>query len=351
MLGDAQMKALVWLGPEDLQLRDVPLPQPAPGEVLIETGAVGICGSELSGYLGKNSLRRPPLIMGHEAAGRIVQRGNATTLADGSPAEVGTRVTFNPLIVCGTCDRCRVGLTNLCRQRQLVGAHRPGAFASFVAVPAAQCWSLPADLSDVAASLTEPLACAVRAVSLARVSGDDSLLILGAGPIGLLCLAVARAQGIEHVLISDTLPARLAIAEQWGARAGLNARTSNVVQRVQALCPGGSTAVIDAVGASATRAQAVEAVVPGGRVVFIGLHDEESPLATNYLIRQEITVTGSFSYTQQDFTQALDLLKARTVQPTADWLQERALAEGPTAFEELVHATASATKIVLRPEA
>lgn len=348
MLHDTPMKALVWLGPEDMQLRDVPPPELAAGEVLIETSAAGICGSELSGYLGKNSLRRPPLVMGHEAAGRILHIGDATMLADGTVGQAGMRVTFNPLIVCGTCDRCRAGLTNLCRQRQLIGAHRPGAFASFVAVPAGQCWPVPDTLSDVAASLTEPLACAVRAVSLAHVSPGDSLLILGAGPIGLFCLAVARALGIENVLVSDMLPTRLAVAEQWGASAVLNARATDVVQTVQQVCSGGATAVIDAVGAAPTRAQAVQAVVPGGRVVFIGLHDEESPLATNYLIRQEITITGCFSYSHQDFAQALNLLKAGIIQPAADWLEERPLAAGPAAFAELVNGTARATKIVLR---
>ena len=345
---ETQMKALVWLGPEDLQMRDVALPELAPGEVLIETSAVGICGSELSGYLGHNSLRRPPLIMGHEAAGRILKTGDATTLADGTTAQVGTRVTFNPLIVCGTCDRCRAGFNNLCRHRQLVGAARPGAFALFVAVPAGQCWSLPDTLSDLAASLTEPLACAVRAVSLAHLAPGNSLLILGAGPIGLFCLAVARSLGIEEVIVSDMLPSRLAIAEQWGATAVLNARTTNVVQTVQDMSHGGATAVIDAVGATATRAQAVQAVVPGGRVVFIGLHDEESPLATNYLIRQEITITGCFGYSQQDFARAFTLLQAGVIQPSADWLEERPLAEGAAAFAELVKGTANATKIVLR---
>src|SRR5579859_1339238 len=113
MITETQMKALVWLGPEDLQLRDVALPGLAPGEVLIKVSAAGICGSELSGYLGHNSLRRPPLIMSHEAAGRILKIGDATTLADGTMGQVGTRVTFNPLLICGTCDRCRAGLTNL----------------------------------------------------------------------------------------------------------------------------------------------------------------------------------------------------------------------------------------------
>lgn len=343
-----QMEALIWLGPEDLQLHAVPLPECASGDILIETSAVGICGSELSGYLGKNSLRRPPLVMGHEAAGRIAQTGAEMTLADGTTGQVGMRVTFNPLIVCGTCDRCRVGLTMLCRQRQLIGAHRPGAFASFVAVPAAQCWPVPESLSDVSASLAEPLACAVRAVSLAQTSPQESLLILGAGPIGLFCLAVARTLGIEKILVSDMLPSRLAIAQRWGASTVLNARTTDVAQAVQDVCQGGAATVIDAVGAAATRTQALQAVVPGGRVVFIGLHDEESLLATNYLIRQEITITGSFSYTHQNFAHALTMLQAGLLLPEADWLEERPLAEGPAAFAELVNGTASTTKIVLR---
>lgn len=348
MLSDAQMEALVWLGPEDIQLRAVPLPELAPGEVLIETSAIGICGSELSGYLGKNSLRFPPLIMGHEAAGRIARAGERLTLADGTIGQEGMRVTFNPLVVCGTCDRCRAGRTNLCRQRQLLGAHRPGAFASFVAVPAAQCWPVPEHLSDVAASLAEPLACAVRAVTLSRVERGHSLLILGAGPIGLLCLAYARSIGIEEIIVSDMLPARLEIAQQWGASSVLNARTTDVGQAIQHICQGGTEAVIDAVGAGATRTQAVQAVVPGGQVVFIGLHDEDSPLAANYLIRQEVCITGCFTYIHRDFEIAMNLLKAGQVQPAAEWLEERPLADGPDAFAELVRGTARAAKIVLR---
>jgi threonine dehydrogenase-like Zn-dependent dehydrogenase len=352
MLNDAQMRALVWLGPSDMREQSVPIPEPASGEVIIEVDAVGICGSELSGYLGQNSLRRPPLIMGHEAAGCIVKMHDSATgsvtFADGNTGQVGSRVTFNPLISCGTCNRCRAGLANLCYNRQLIGAARPGAFARFVAVPAAQCWAVPDTLSDVAAALVEPLACAVRAVALSHIVPGQSLLILGAGPIGLLCLTVARAQGIENVLISDLAPSRLAIAQRWGASAVLNARERDVVATAKAAAPEGIAAVIDAVGTNMTRAQAIQAVVPGGRVVFIGLHNEESPLATNYVIRQEITIAGSFGYNDPDFASALMMLREGIVQPTPDWLEERPLSDGPRSFEELVKGTATATKIMLR---
>jgi threonine dehydrogenase-like Zn-dependent dehydrogenase len=207
---------------------------------------------------------------------------------------------------------------------------------------------VPDQLSDTAASLAEPLACAVRAVTLARVSPGESLLILGAGPIGLFCLVYARSLGLTDIIVSDMLPARLEIARQWGASAVINARADDVMQSVQRLCPGGVMAAIDAVGATATRAQAVQAVVPGGHVVLIGLHDEESLLAANYLIRQEVAITGSFAYTSGEFGTAVAMLRSGHLQPDAGWLEERPLTEGAAAFAELVRGTAQATKIVLR---
>ncbi len=341
------MDALVWLGPRQMVLRPEPIPEPAADEVLIQVQAVGICGSELSGYLGHNSLRRPPLIMGHEAAGEVIAVGGGVG-ADGAVPKVGTRVTFNPLIVCGECERCQGGHSNLCPQRKLVGAHRPGAFAPYVAVPTSQCLTLPDDLSTLAGSLTEQLACAVRAVGLAGLRAKQHLLILGAGPIGLCCVAVARTQGITDITVSDVMEERLAAARSWGASEVINARAQDVVATLQGR--GASVdVVIDAVGATAVRAQALRAVAPGGRVVCVGLHDEESPLPVNLLVRQEITITGSFAYTSDDFTQALNLLARREVAPAADWVQERPLQDGADAFAELVDGKVAAAKIVLRP--
>jgi L-iditol 2-dehydrogenase len=345
-MDNQMMQALVWLGPRDMVQRAEPVPKPAEGEVLISVGTVGICGSELSGFLGHNSLRVPPLIMGHECAGQVVQETGGT-FATGEPATVGARVTFNPLIVCGTCDRCSSGRSNLCRHRQLVGAHRPGAFAQYVAVPARQCYPLPQSLSLVAGSLAEPLACSIRAVSLSGVKPGERLLILGAGPIGLCAIAAARARGVEQILISDVAPQRLEMAQRWGVSEIINAREHDVVAFVQERYPGGVDCVIDAVGATSVRTQAIRAIVPGGRVVLIGLHDEESVMPTNYIIRQEITVTGSFAYMDSDFAQAVDLLVRGIVQPSVDWLEERPLSDGPLAFAELVDGKARAAKIVL----
>jgi threonine dehydrogenase-like Zn-dependent dehydrogenase len=318
-----------------------------PGEVLLEVAAAGICGSELSGYLGHNSLRRPPLIMGHEATGRVAIPAT-TPFADGSIHGSGTRVVFNPLVVCGHCDRCTVGRTNLCRSRQLLGAHRPGAFARYVAVPSQQCWPLPDNLSTVAGALAEPLACAVHAVALSRIGAGQRLLILGAGSIGLCCVAAARALGVEDITVSDVEARRLAVARGWGAQATIDARERDVAAAIQQLHPGGVDAVIDAVGMTSVRAQAINAVVPGGMIVLVGLHDETSLLATNYVVRHEVMLVGSFAYTHDDFKHSLDLLADGHVRPSDNWLIERHLSEGPAAFTELVSGNTAATKIVLQ---
>jgi threonine dehydrogenase-like Zn-dependent dehydrogenase len=341
------MRALVWTAPRELVIRDVPEPQAGPGEVLVAVGAAGICGSELSGYLGQSSIRKPPLIMGHEAAGRIAADADVA-LGDGTPTRAGTRVTFNPLWTCGECDRCQAGLQSVCRNRQLIGAHRPGAYAPLVAVPAAQCFPLPDGVSETAGALTEPLACAVRAVARSGAQPGDALLVLGAGPIGLCCVAAARAAGIERILISDSASSRLEMAQRWGAEATANARVDDVVARAGEYMPGGVPYAIDAVGTGATRTQALRAVAPGGRAVFIGLHDEESTLHFNYLVRQEIDIAGTFAYTSRDFARALDMIVSGQVAPAPDWLEERDLADGPAAFEELLAGTARAAKIVLR---
>lgn len=342
---DQTMTALVWTAPRVLEMQRLPVPVPAAGDVLLRVSAAGICGSELSGYLGQSSIRVPPLVMGHEAAGVLVADAELA-LGDGSPARAGTRVAFNPLLVCGECDRCRAGRSSVCRNRRLIGAHRPGAYADYVAVPAAQCFPLPAHVTDVAGSLTEPLACGVRAVALAGPA--ERLLVLGAGPIGLCCLLAARAAGVEHIMISDIAPRRLDVARRWGATATVNVREDDVLAAVQSFAPGGVDAVVDAVGTDATRDQAVRAVVPGGRAVFLGLHDESSPLHTNYLVRNEVCVQGSFAYSAEDFARAFALLADGKLPLDGDWLEERPLAAGSASFEELLAGTAAATKIVLR---
>ncbi|HAJ37882.1 MAG TPA: galactitol-1-phosphate 5-dehydrogenase [Chloroflexi bacterium] len=342
------MQALVWTAPETMEMQTRSLPVPGENEVLLEVAAVGVCGSELSGYLGHNSLRVPPLIMGHEFSARIVKVGGGE-LANGAAPAVGQRVVVNPLVACGACVSCAAGLPNLCLRRQVIGAHRAGAFARYVAVPTAQCWLLSEHLSDAAGALVEPLACAVRAVRHAQWLGAEPLLILGAGAIGLCCLAVARAQSSGAIVITDRVAERLRLGVAWGATVAIDGGAADAQAHLRAALPHGAIAVIDAVGADITRALALSLVRPGGRIVYIGLHNETSPLAANYLVRQEVAIQGSFAYTPDDFAYAIKLLEQGVVRPSPDWVEHRPLHDGAAAFAGLINGEITIPKIMLRP--
>lgn len=321
------MRALVWHGPRSMSLERIDEPRPAPDEVLVRVEAVGICGSELSGYLGHNSLRRPPLVMGHEFAGEVV---------GGTGVASGTLVTVNPLVTCGTCAACREGRDNLCVARALIGAHRPGAFAEIVAAPASACMPLPPGLDAVDGSLVEPLACAVRAVRLAAVDGATRVHVIGAGTIGLFCAVAARRRGATDVTVHDSNPKRAAVARAWGFETGPAPEH-------------GATVVIDAVGLEITRRAAVDGLERGGTAVFVGLHEDGAAFSGNDLVREERTVRGCFAYAADDFRTAAGWLAGGVLPDRRSWLSERPLEAGPSGFEELVNGEPDVVKIVLRP--
>jgi len=331
------MKALVYENPRTLNMRDVPIPAPADDEVLVRVSRVGICGSELSGYLGHNSLRKPPLVMGHEFAG-IVERTGAQV----SQLKPGDRVTVNPLVTCGSCSYCRTGRSQLCRQRQLLGAHRPGAFAEFVAVPARNAFKLDGTVSLEEGAFTEPFACAIHVCRLLALSPTDRLIIYGAGPIGLLALQAAQSYGVREAVVVDLNEKRLEIAEELGGIAVTGLERSPFAQ-------GEFDAAIDAVGAEATRRGAVRAVRAGGRVVFTGLHEAESRLPINDMIRDEIAAIGAFTYTEQDFATAMSWI-AQGRANLLPWTVHAPLEEGAACFDKLIEGPGKVAKILLTLE-
>lgn len=339
------MQALVWEGPRQMNLRETPMPQPAADEVLIRVVYSGICGSELGGYLGHNSLRKPPLIMGHEFAGEIVALGDgAATVKPG--LAVGQRVTVNPLISPPWSKAALKGRHNLTLPRNIIGIHRPGSYAEYVTAPAQNVYPLPDHVSLEHAALTEPMGCALRAAKLSGVTATDRVLITGLGPIGLLTMQVVKAMGVRTLFATDTDVDRRAIGEHFGVRT-LDPKSENVVAAIKEATGGeGVDAAIDAVGANATRRECIEAVTPGGRVIFTGLHEEESPLQANYIIRNEITIQGSFAYTPLDFEQAFDWLAQGRLE-IDPWLLKAPLGEGGAMFERLLSNPGPVAKILL----
>ena len=341
------MKALVWEAARTMTLRDQPEPTATGDEIVIRVGHAGICGSELSGYLGHNALRAPPLIMGHEFAGEIVDLGPLVPTFRPDLA-VGALVTVNPLWYCGRCQHCAAGLNQLCVNRRLLGAHRPGAFAEYICAPAKLALTLPEGMDTRIGALTEPVGCAVRIAELAGAVADADCLIIGAGPIGLLSLQMLRYQGAARVFIAEIDEARLAMGEALGG-IPLQPSAVDTVDAARDATDGAGVAVsIDAVGTAATRAQCVAATKASGRLILSGLHEESSAMPVADMIRSEITARGAFAYTPANFARALELLGADAI-GLDPWIHEAPLGEGGPFFERLINAPGDVSKVLLTP--
>ena len=341
------MRALVWEGPRRVMIREQAMPSPGPGEVLVRVAFAGICGSELSAYLGHNALRVPPLVMGHEFAGEVVALGDSARGHNPALRE-GTQVTVNPLSSCGHCLYCQRGDNHLCASRQLVGAHRAGGYAEYVVAPATQALPLPEGMSLATGALTEPVAVAVRVGEMAGDLGGETTLVAGAGPIGLLVLQALQQRGARRVFVSDLAPERRAMAEALGGET-LDPRAVDVVRTVRDATDGlGVALTVDAVGVAATRAQTIAATRNGGTVILSGLHEETGVIPAADAIRREITLRGSFAYTPANFADALGRL-ARGAMRLDPWVVQADLSEGGFWLDRLVDAPGAEAKVLLVP--
>lgn len=335
------MKSLVWKAPSVMEIEEAARPHPGPGWVLLAVEDTGICGSEIGAFLGHNELRRPPLVMGHEFSGVVVELG-----PDVSKDLQGKLVAVNPILSCGQCRYCRRGLRQLCVSRKIIGVDYPGSYAEYVAVPAGACHEVK---DPVVGALVEPLACGVRASSLAQIETGDSVMVIGAGTIGLMAARLAKDRGASRCVVVDTNPARLKWAANWGADAVLNPKTDDVLATVRVSTDGeGMDSVIDAVGSSQTRAQAVAAVCRGGKVVLLGLHENPTNLPGNEIVRFEKRVIGSFSYSDEDFRRAVVLANGGFVETSSGWLDIRGLDTGQASFAEQSLGAAPFSKVMLR---
>ncbi len=316
------MKALIWHGDRDLRIEHVHEPELEAGQTLLRVVMAGICGSDLHGYRGHPGPRVPPLILGHEAVGR----------ADGHP---GLVIPF-PLWSCGACPTCQRGDVQLCAERGLLGLDRPGVFAEAVAVPSDALIDVPASMTAVVATLTEPLAVAVSALRLDSVTGGERVLVLGAGPIGLLTAYAATAAGAE-VDVLEPLERRRNIAAALGAQ--------TVYAEPTAVPIGHYDIAYDTVGIEPVWTVAISAVRRGGIVTVIGLGQDVGAVAIGGLVRNAITIRGHYAYTRDDFDAALDLHLRHPLDHS--WVDSGSLDDGGRAFHELVETPDVRIKFVL----
>ena len=336
------MKGIVWHGPEQMSVEEVPRPAVEPGTVVVRPTATGICGSEIEGYLGRMGNRTPPLVMGHEFAGTVTEVGEGV-----DEDLLGRVVAVNPLSSDGTCPLCRAGLTNLCPNRTLVGIHSPGGFAEYTLAPAENVYPLPEGVEARTGALAEPLANGVHVVRLGLKDGPvEHAVVIGAGTIGLMCLQAAVLDGIPDVHVVEPVEARREQALALGATA---AHESGDEVRLALEDPTegmGADLVIDAVGAEATRRTALDLLRPGGRVVFIGLHDDDTTLGFHGVVRGQFDLQGSYAYTAKDYEQALEWLVEGKA-GIGELPPVLSLEEGPGAFADLVKGPSAQIKVFL----
>lgn len=304
-MGCPMMKALVFNGNEDLRLTEVAKPKPARDEALIRVKACGICGSDVHGYLGITGRRLPPMIMGHEFSGEIVEVG-----ADVADFRVGDRVAPYPVIFCGDCEPCRRGDVHLCLHKRALGVLAcDGAMAEYISVPTKVLFRIAAPISFDVGAMMEPLAVACRAVNHAGDLSGKSVLIVGAGTIGLLALALVKMRNPAKVFVSDLSDTRLAVATRMGADAVINAANAAVDASVKAATGDvGVDVAIEAVGATPTVQQAMSCLRTGGTAVWIGNSAKMITVNMQEVVTRELQVVGSFLYSFQEFGEVVDLL-------------------------------------------
>ena len=328
------MRTLVYTAPHQVTMEDRPHSRPAAGECEIAVAAAGICGSDISGFLGHSRRRIPPLVLGHELVGRRTSDGE--------------RVVANPLISCGRCTACLSGAQNLCESWRLLGMDRTdGCYQEYVNVPEAQVFEIPDEVSDAQAVVAEPLANIVHLFRMAAPLPFFRLGIVGGGTMGSLAVLTAKRLGVREILVQDVSEVRLETVRKMGATLAANVTTEAGREEAKRFAGHGLDLVLDASGVGPARQAAFDLCRPGGLVVLLGMGQERSEIDFVTSIRKEHRVSMSFAYTPADFARSLKLLTAGEID-LRPWTAELPLEEGQQAFDRMTKAPGDTLKMVLR---
>lgn len=337
------MRKVLLQEPGRFVLQEAPLPEPGPQEALVRVERCGICGSDVHVYLGESTIK-PPVVLGHEFAGTIHALGS-----DVSGFRLGDRVAVEPGVQCGVCLHCRSGRYNLCLRQEELPAH-DGAYADYACVAADHLIALPDGFDFTVGAMLEPAACAMHVLDAAHISGDDTVLVMGAGAIGLLVLQAARLAGAASVAVSDVLPQRLAMAEQLGADAVINVRETDLGHWIRATHgEAGVSRVLDCAATPATFRQSLDVVQRGGRIVVVGVATEPVSFRTNLTMLWEIEMTGINMYTRRNFQEAASAIASGKMQVEPLVSETYGLADIDRAYDAVLHHPGRVIKVHLAP--
>ncbi len=299
------MRATLLIAPEQLQIGNVTDPTVGPEEVLIHPTRVGVCGSDVSFFVG-HRVAPYPFILGHELVGRVVAVGARVTRV-----AVGQRVIVEPNYPCGKCAFCRTGRGAICPDKVIMGMTVPGCLADYALAPEEFVWAIPDGISDVDAATIEPLAVSLHAFTRSGARMGDSIAVIGCGATGLLLIQAAIAQGLR-VMAHDQIPAKLDMARRFGAVVPEQGDPAKQWQDA------GVTTVFECAGAAPTVELALRAAPRGSLVVLVGLASSPASFVPLRLVREGIQVAGSMIYDHPgDFSRSIALVAGGTLKPSS----------------------------------
>lgn len=339
------MRAAVIVEPHVLEITEVAQPSPAPGEVVVEVRACGICGTDIHILRGEY-WGSYPRIPGHELSGVVTAVG-----AGVEHVREGMPVALNPNLPCRHCAQCLVGRPHLCEYNEAVGVSRDGGFAQLCAVPAELVVPLPEEVSYAQAALAEPLSCCIHGIDQAGIKTGDTVVILGGGSVGMMMTQLARLSGATGIIVSEPVAERRELVRSFGATAVIDPEkaSDDLRKEVEEHTAGGADVIIEAAGLEATAQQAVGLARPGGTVLLFGVCPPQTKIHINPydIFMHEITIKGSY-INPSTLTRALALIasKAVTLDPLiSHTLPLKGLLQGIKLME-----TGEAFKVIIDPQ-
>lgn len=335
------MKALVYHGPFDMRLEQIPVPEVAPHHLLVKMKAVGICGSDVHGFAGRTGRRAPGMVMGHEISGVIEAMGPGAR-----QFETGQNVAVQPIIYCRECRICLTGNTSVCPNKAMIGVNmgRTGGLAEYLVVPQDNVFLLPHDLPHSLGCLAEPFAVGASVARQAEDREAQAVLIVGAGVIGLCVLLMMRERGAEKLLVVDRVPRKLELVRQFGG-IPVDFSKEDPVERVLQETQGhGADISIEAVGVSASVQTAMYGTRNGGRVFWIGNSEKIIKVDMQDVVVKGKSIQGVYCYSDQDFERAIAFVDAN--REVASLFVEEEV--GPERTAELFTQLAKGEKELLR---
>lgn len=340
------MKALVMRSYGVFSYEDVNLPQISDTQVLVKVKDVAICGSDVIGSQAVTGRRIPPIIMGHEAAGEIVRIGKAV-----KGRTIGQRVTFDSTEYCGICRFCKQGMINLCDNRRVLGVscdeyRRDGAMAEYVAIEDRTIYPLPDSVSFREACLVEPLSIGVHAVMISPIKLGDTVVVYGAGTIGLMTLLALKVSGAGTVVAIDMDDAKLSLAESMGADAVINSKSQDIEKVFASIAPQGADLVFDAVGIEVTNNTGIQLLRKGGTMVMIGNSATKISFPLQYCVTRQIRIQGSCA-SSGEYARCLRLIANKSIDLSPFMQTVMPLREGAQAFRRLMSREPHLLKVIL----